>query len=766
MNSSSKFLLLSAFLAATGSLSAQVTGFNGTGAGPYDYLDGENWVNEDINGIWDSSLTITSEQTAMFGEDTILTTGWSFLYTGNFDVTLRGQGGDRAVTLGGDIFVSPVSNRTISIGSNAADQALNIDLGGNRVFTVASSKTLAIWNTISGGDLIISGTSPSGGGGTVRFNRATGNAANSHITVRQNATLQFDNSTNGNVGAVRAESVTLVSGGKLSVRGNNVNTVETITGALVTDGGGARPAWSGNNYHSVTLDAGSANTLLTIGSLERKNKGTLLVRGDNLGVNPIASAVGGSSNIQILGSAPEMIGGGGAAGTTNISIIPWLVGGLTISDSGSTFVTYTAENGLRPLSYTEFANSFDGDPTNNVRITATSDTVIDGNATVNSLILAGAGGSISGTGTLTVTSGAVLFTRTTGSNSDINVNLDFGSSEGIIGYLRGNMINGAIAGTGGLTIHGNRNDENLVFNNGASTYTGDTTILASVMVVSGFLPHGDRTGDVYVYGNLRLNAGGYNGTINGLWGNGVVTYGNSGKSSLEIGDNDATSTFEGSINTNNNFTLKKIGAGTLTLSGNNSVQGTMEVNAGTLLINGTLGGGGAVQVNAGTLGGAGDGVMTGVIVGTTTLAAGAKLSPGTMEGGAGNLTFLNGLNLSASSNDTGAYVFNLNGVESSDRITLTSLSEGALNVGVLDAEDFTFVLGAGFGAGIYVLFDASSTIAGSIGNAFVDFGGGITGTLSIDTVNHDVLLTVVPEPSAAMLAVLGLAGLGAFRRRR
>ena len=767
MNTASKLTFLSAFLGAAASLSAQVTGFNGTGAGPYDYNNVANWVDETINGIWDSTLTLTANQFVTFGSNANLGTGLNFLYSGNFDVTLQSDGAaDRTITLGGDIYVSPASNRIITLGSPTANQGLNVNLGGDRVFTVAGSRTLAFWNTISGGDFVISGTSPIAAGGTVRFNRSTGNAANSDIRVRQNATLQFDNSANGNVGAVRAQSLTLESGGKLSVRGNNTNTVETITGALVTDGGGARPRWSGNTFHSVTVDAGSAHTLLSVGSLSRENNGTLLVRGDNLGVNSIASATPGSSNIVITGTAPAMIGGGGAAGTTTISIIPWLVGGTTTGDNGSTFVTYSAANGLRPLdTTTEFAAAIGGNATDNVRLASGSDTVVEGNATVNSLILATPGSSISGSGTLTVTSGAILLTRTSGASTNINVNLDFGANEGIIAYARGETINGAIAGTGGLTVHGHRNDESLTFTNGSSTYSGKTTILANATVSSGFLPHADRAGDVYVYGNLQLSPSGFNGTINGLWGNGVVAYGNSGASLLEVGDNDATSVFEGTINTNDKLVLRKIGSGTLSLNGANAVSSQVQVNEGTLLINGTLGNG-AVTVNAATLGGAGDGTTTGIIGGNTTVAAGGKLAPGAEAGLAGNLTFSNGLNLSASSNDTGAYLFNLNAVGASDRITLTTGLANALNIGTLDAADFTFTTGVGFGAGIYVLFDANSAIAGSIGDGFVDFGDGITGTLSIDNITNDVLLTVVPEPSAAVLVALGLAGVCARRRRK
>ncbi len=99
---------------------------------------------------------------------------------------------------------------------------------------------------------------------------------------------------------------------------------------------------------------------------------------------------------------------------------------------------------------------------------------------------------------------------------------------------------------------------------------------------------------------------------------------------------------------------------------------------------------------------------------------------------------------------------NLDTVGSSDKITITSLTANALNVGILDGADFTFTKGAGFAEGTYVLFDANSAIAGSIGSAAVDLGPGYAGTLSIDSATNNVLLTVVPEPSTYMLMGLGL----------
>jgi autotransporter-associated beta strand protein len=561
------------------SLAQATTGFNQTGAGPFDYNDTANWVGNTINGVWDVSLVTTVAQTTTFAANTTLTTGLNFGYTGNFDLTLRSDGtADRTLTLGGDLTVAPASNRTITFGSATANQGLNVNLGGvDRVFTVNTSKILTFLNTVSNGDFTLTGSSPITAGGTLKLAGANGAAASSDINVLLNATLQFDSSTSGVTGTTRAQSVTLASGGKLLVTGNaTANSTDAISGALTIDGSAWRATNSGNSVSNVTLTPNAGrNTLLTIGSLTRTNNAILLLRGTNLGANTIASATANSSNIQITGTAPTLVGGGGSAGSTNISIVPWALGGSTSADSGSTFVTYTVANGFRPLNTaTEFATSF-GNATDNVRLTTTA--AVDSATTANSLILSGV--ALTGTNTLTVTSGAVLLTA---GASTISAGLDFGTAEGVIGYVRGNIISGTVAGSGGLTVYGTRTDENLSFTNASSTYTGNTVVLGNMQVAAGFLPSASRTGDIYVYGNLQLSVGSFNGTINGLFGNGTVSYGNSGASSLTIGDNNVSSTFTGTINGNSNLNVTKIGTGTLTLTGANTNAKVMSILGGTL----------------------------------------------------------------------------------------------------------------------------------------------------------------------------------------
>ena len=148
-----------ACLAAT-SLSAlgQTTGWLQTGAGPHNYTNTANWVGGAVNGIWDSSLTLTAAQTALFDADAIVP-ALTFGYTGNFDLTLRSDGmANRTLALGGDISVATVGTRTVNIGSTAANSALNIDLGGaTRTFNANASRNLVVLNVVTNGGLNITG---------------------------------------------------------------------------------------------------------------------------------------------------------------------------------------------------------------------------------------------------------------------------------------------------------------------------------------------------------------------------------------------------------------------------------------------------------------------------------------------------------------------------------------------------------------------------------------------------------------------------------
>jgi autotransporter-associated beta strand protein len=127
-----------------------------------------------------------------------------------------------------------------------------------------------------------------------------------------------------------------------------------------------------------------------------------------------------------------------------------------------------------------------------------------------------------------------------------------------------------------------------------------------------------------------------------------------------VGNNNATSTFAGTIKDNNGtggtVALAKVGSGTQTLTGTNTYTGTTTVTGGTLQVgSGGVGstGTGATTVGDGTNAAAlaGSGTVSGTVnVTNHVVKAAATLKPGDAAGSSnGSLTFNGNLNLNSNS---------------------------------------------------------------------------------------------------------------------
>jgi len=302
----------------------------------------------------------------------------------------------------------------------------------------------------------------------------------------------------------------------------------------------------------------------------------------------------------------------------------------------------------------------------------------------------------------------------------------------------------------------------------ANTYSGGTLVrlTANTTVLNANKAGAFGTGLLTLNtGNVKLGADQTIGGLAGLTGSSVTGSGTTQRV-LEINSasNASYAGALGNIGANeNNLRLVKNGIGIQTLTGANTYIGTTTVTAGTLLLNTSHTGGAAYSVSGtGTLGGNGT-----IIATSLATAAGSKLAPGSASGLAGNLTLTlsGGANISASSNDSGAYVFDLAAPGASDRITLTL---GTLDIGTMANADFVFSELTGFAQGTYILFNAASAITGSVTSALnsISFTGGLTGTLSLDSINNDVLLTVVPEPTTWVLLAFSMTTVMLLRRRK
>jgi autotransporter-associated beta strand protein len=280
------------------------------------------------------------------------------------------------------------------------------------------------------------------------------------------------------------------------------------------------------------------------------------------------------------------------------------------------------------------------------------------------LTLTGLGNTYAG-GTF-VTAGRLIGNTTTLQRNIVNnAELEFAQNHS-------NTFQGAVSGTGLLVKSGG----GTLTLSGNNTHTGGTEVQAGVLATYGSNRLGN-TGTMTINAGATLRIGG-NQTLSNLSGAGNVELGNNSLTSGTI-----SSTFSGTISGNGD--LNKSGAGTLTLSGNNTFLGDTNIQNGTLVL-----------ASAGSL--AQDAVVN--------LSSGAKLT-------VNQRTFIGAL-------DQGGGIIDGPGELIS---TLTQTSSGSLNAVLSD--------GADFAAGILKRTHGTTTVG-----AAHTFTGSIKvqgGTLQLDT---------------------------------
>jgi len=231
-------------------------------------------------------------------------------------------------------------------------------------------------------------------------------------------------------------------------------------------------------------------------------------------------------------------------------------------------------------------------------------------------------------------------------------------------------LSGVLSGTGGLTKTG----AGTLRLSGANTFTGSARIASGTLVLgnsaalSGAAYSTDNAGTLS-FGSLSAASLGSLFGATGL----VLTNTNSAPVALTVGGNGASATFSGVLS--GSGSLVKSGAGTFTLSANNTYAGTTTVNAGVLVVGtgtnaGSIGtgnvvlGGGALQFSrSGTV------TLSQAISGSGTL---RMLAPGDGNNGNGVLV------LSGSNSFAGT----------------TSLERGTIRVSNSDALGTSAVVGS------------------------------------------------------------------------
>ncbi len=431
-----------------------------------------NVISAPISGGGTAGLT-------KIGVGTITLSGTN-TYTGGTHINggtlaLSGSAGDAlfgATGAGNDI---SIDGGILQDGASAFTTARNVTLGGGGAIVRMGTSAMTINGVISGngslrrenstGALILGGANTYTGTTTQTVGVMTLNGASGTIATSSGydiaGTLKMDNTAANNNNRLSATTAFNSRGANINLLGNSAAPTSEVAGALNLVNGGTNI--------TVTPNASQAASL-NFASINRQNNSTLFVIGSGLGSTPGA----GVATITSATAPGALIGGGGAAGTTTQSILPYAYGSSGPFNTGSTQVTYDASTGsLRPLLASEYATTLGVSPLDNVIVSASA--VAPTLSTVNSLLFAPPTAATLSGGTIAVTSGSLVYSPINGGvSSTLSAGLNFGSAEGVIHATSNLTISGAIAGTGGLTI--DPSGSVGVILTGTNTYTGTTTI--------------------------------------------------------------------------------------------------------------------------------------------------------------------------------------------------------------------------------------------------------------------------------------------------
>ncbi|UQD76306.1 autotransporter-associated beta strand repeat-containing protein [Bradyrhizobium japonicum] len=510
---------------------------------------------------------------------------------GNIYFSGTGPAGDRklsvnSLTGAGTSYLDFIE---LTLGSNNQSSEVIGTITGTGSLVKAGTGTL----TLSGGDSYVGGTTITGGTLQLGTLANTGSIAGV-VNVRAGTTLSVINS-NGNAMAVNADAGGTVD---FSNSAGPAGDYKQIVGSIE----GAGSYRLGTNE----LTVGSKNTSTEVsgvisgagGSLVKIGAGTLTLTAANtytgdttvtegalqLGTLARAGSVAGAISVESQG-ALSIVNAGAISSVTN--------GGFTSYSNGMSAGS-TAITNSGTLEFT--------------------DTTSAGSAGINSTgTLNFRNTSSAGNATLTINSGTATFydTATAGSatiNNSSTLNFFNSSSAG-----SATINNSGTLRFGDYSLSENSTAASAVINNsGTLVFVGSTTAASATINNSGSLTFGWAT----TAGNAAITNTSANAVTEfsgiGPARDGVLSVGsiagagtfllNSNR--LKVGGNNTSTVVSGTLSVN--WTLEKVGTGTLTLTGTNTYNGYTIVSGGRLQFgDGGAGGsnnlGGIIDVTGGTL---------------------------------------------------------------------------------------------------------------------------------------------------------------------
>ncbi len=440
--------------------------FGGNGGGNYGAIIGGQVVLPAGATFDTRGNTGTIGSISGSGTITNFTTAAATLYTGldNTNSTFSG-----AIT-------NPFAGNLLSVTKIGSG---NLNLSGNNSGTGLVSPNLGAL-TVSSGSVTLNAANAVEGFGAYTLNAGGALTLDNSVAAVNNRLGGPYNLTSPTVATPTTTARALnFQGGNLTILGNlNGNGGAVVSENLGAVNLNATPAGESVLTVSAT-NTGGVNVVINGAISGETDYGTLLIRGDGLGLSTSAGAAGTATvyvptagNIAYPGIVAQ---GGGADGTTTMSVRTDIIGDASATGSGTGFVTRDPTTGLlRPLNpNAELAGSlFGAAATTNVGLSAPQTLTLAAN-NANTLTLSGsaaintnAGASVypinAGLPMLTLNAGGILVT---GGTASINVPFTSGGISAlwhVIGAATVLDVNSPLIGT---TSGLNKSDAGtLVFN--------------------------------------------------------------------------------------------------------------------------------------------------------------------------------------------------------------------------------------------------------------------------------------------------------------
>ncbi|OAJ63603.1 autotransporter-associated beta strand repeat-containing protein [Paraburkholderia ginsengiterrae] len=646
-----------------------------------------------------------------------------------------------------------------------------VTLNGSSTFSTGSGAVLTVNGIVSGstpssglnvtgtGTVVLTGLNAYGGGTTLAGGTLQGNTNSLQGIITNNASLVFDQATNGtfsgaisgsgtvtkqNAGTLTFNSAqnysggTAITGGTLAVTG--AGTAGTASGSISVGSGGALDVQT-TLANAMTLSGGTLETTtgtgVVNGSVTLNGSGTFSASsGAVLAVNGVVSGATPSSGLNVSG-----------AGTVVLNGLNTYAGGTTLA-SGGTLQGNTASlhGGIAnsgSLIFNQAANgTFSGTISGNGTVTKVNTGTLTFDTgqsygggtdiTGGTLAVTGAGTAGKSTGAINVGGGSTLDVQTTLPNA---VNL----AGGTLATTTGNgVVNGAVALNGGgtfatgsgavLTVNGNVS--------GVTPSSGLNVSGTGIVVLTGLNTY---------RGGTALAGGTLEGDTNSLQG--VISNG----ASL-VFNQAANGTFNGTIN--GAGTVTKLNTGTLTFDTAQNYSGGTAIAGGTLAVTGA----GSAGAASGSIN-VGSGAALDV---RTILPNAVNLAGGTLETTSGSGTVNGAVTLNGSSTfSTGSgAVLAVNGVVSG------STPSSGLNVNGTGTVVLTGLntYGGGTTLASGTLQGNSGSLHGAIANSALlvfnqasngTFGGTISGNGAVVKQNLGTLTLSTPQSYTGGTSVTG-----------